>query len=202
MYENLAKILLKEKLFPIIRSHDIRVVRDTAQALIDGGAKIFEINVENPGIYRVIEEMSDHACICAGGIITSMQAQTAIAAGAKILSSPIFQMNLVKISKDKQIPFIAGTSTANEAYNAWKARIPIIKIFPITAMGGVSYVQNILRPMSFLNIMPIGDVKLSEVKSYINAGAKAVGVGRDLTEGRTYTEIAERVKKALEELRN
>ena len=146
--------------------------------------------------------MSDHACICAGGIITSMQAQTAIAAGAKILSSPIFQMNLVKISKDKQIPFIAGTSTANEAYNAWKARIPIIKIFPITAMGGVSYVQNILRPMPFLNIMPIGDVKLSEVKSYINAGAKAVGVGRDLTEGRTYTEIAERVKKALEELRD
>ena len=69
-------------------------------------------------------------------------------------------------------------------------------------MGGVSYVQNILRPMPFLNIMPIGDVKLSEVKSYINAGAKAVGVGRDLTEGRTYTEIAERVKKALEELRD
>ena len=155
MYENLARILLKEKLFPIIRSHDIGVVRDTAQALIDGGAKIFEINVENPGIYRVIEEMSDHACICAGGIITSMQAQTAIAAGAKILSSPIFQMNLVKISKDKQVPFIAGTSTANEAYNAWKARIPIIKIFPITAMGGVSYVQNILRPMPFLNIKPI-----------------------------------------------
>lgn len=99
MYENLARILLKEKLFPIIRSHDIGVVRDTAQALIDGGAKIFEINVENPGIYRVIEEMSDHACICAGGIITSMQAQTAIAAGAKILSSPIFQMNLVKFQK-------------------------------------------------------------------------------------------------------
>ena len=199
MYENLARILLKEKLFPIIRSHDIGVVRDTAQALIDGGAKIFEINVENPGIYRVIEEMSDHACICAGGII--MQAQTAIAAGAKILSSPIFQMNLVKISKDKQIPFIAGTSTANEAYNAWKARIPIIKIFPITAMGGVSYVQNILRPMPFLKVLPQGNVKLSEVPSYIKSGALAAGVGRDLFEGYSYNEITKRARTVLNDLK-
>ena len=143
MNENLVELLSKEKVFPILRSSDANIVRDTANALIDGGVKFIEINVVNPEIYYVIEEISKHATVCAGGIITELQAQTAVEAGAEVFSSPINQMHLVKFSKDKRIPFIAGASTANEAYAAWKARIPLINIFPITSMGGVSYLENL-----------------------------------------------------------
>lgn len=200
MNENLIKALSEQKIFPIIRSNNPEVVVKTAEALIAGGLNIMEINVETPKIYDAIKEVALHARVCAGGIITSMQAQAAIMAGAKCFSSPIFHMNLVKLSKDKKIPYIAGTSTANEAYEAWKARIPLVKIYPITAMGGPLYLEDLLRPMPFLNIMPQGNVKLSEVKSYINAGAFAVGVGRDLYEGCSYSDITERVKEALAKL--
>lgn len=202
MTENLIKMLSEEKIFPVIRSKDAQNAINTAKALIDGGIKVLEINVENPEIFKAIEEISKSACVCAGGIITSIQAEAAIASGAKILSSPIFSMNLVKLSKDKRIPFIAGTSTANEAYNAWKARIPLIKIYPITAMGGAMYVEDLLRPMPFLNIMPLGNVKLNEVSSYIKAGAKVVGVGRDFYDGFTLPEITKRAKNIIEELKN
>ena len=130
-----------------------------------------------------------------------MQAEASIASGAKILSSPIFSKNLVKISKDKEIPYIAETSTANEAYNAWKARIPLIKIYPITAMGGAMYVEDLLRPMPFLNVMPLGSVKLDEVHTYIKAGATCVGVGRDFYDGYSLSEITTRAKKVLSELK-
>lgn len=202
MTENLIKKLSEEKIFPVIRSKNAQNAIDTAKALIDGGIKVLEINVENPDIFKAIEEVSKSACVCAGGIITSIQAEAATASGAKILSSPIFSMNLVKLSKDKRIPFIAGTSTANEAYNAWKARIPLIKIYPITAMGGAMYVEDLLRPMPFLNIMPLGNVKLSEVSSYIKAGAKVVGVGRDFYDGYSLSEITKRAKNIIEELKN
>ena len=202
MNENLVKLLSEQKLFPIIRSRDPQKVRDTAFALIDGGIKFIEINVVNPDIYYVIDEVSKHAKVCAGGIITSLQAQTAVDAGAEVLSSPIFQMNLVKFSKDRQVPFIAGASTANEAYSAWKARVPLIKVYPISALGGVSYLENLLRPMPFLNILPMGAAKLSEIKDYINAGAVAVGVGRDLLSGYSYSEITGRVKNVLKDLKD
>lgn len=202
MNENLVKLLSQEKLFPIIRSRNPQTVKDTAFALIDGGIKFMEINVVNPDIYYVIEEVSKHAKVCAGGIITSLQAQTAVDAGAEVLSSPIFQMNLVKFSKDRQVPFIAGASTANEAYSAWKARVPLIKVYPISALGGVSYLENLLRPMPFLNIMPTGAAKLSEIKDYIKAGAVAVGVGRDLLSGYSYSEVTGRVKNILKELKD
>ncbi len=202
MNENLVDLLEKERLIPIIRNSDADSVRGIAHALIEGGVKFLEINVENPEIYKCIKEISPEVSVCAGGIITSIQAHAALEAGAAAISSPIFQMNLVKFSKDKKIPFIAGTSTANEAYSAWKARIPLIKIYPIEAMGGVSYLKNLLRPMPFLNIMPTGNVKLQDVKDYIAAGAVAVGVGRDLVEGYSYSEITRRVKSALNEIKD
>ena len=200
MNENLMKALSEQKIFPIIRSEDPEVVVNTVNALVKGGLNIMEVNVESVDIYDAIKEVSGHANICAGGIITSLQAQAAIESGAKLFSSPIFHMNLVKLSKDKRIPYIAGTSTANEAYQAWKARIPLVKIYPISAMGGPSYLENILRPMHFLNILPQGSVKLADVKKYIDAGAFAVGVGRDLFDGYSYSDITSRGQEALSKL--
>lgn len=201
MKENLIKLLAEEKVLPIIRNSNPQEVIDTAKALIDGGMKVVEINVENPKIYGAIGEIANDITVCAGGIITSLQATSALSVGAEILSSPIFHMNLVKISKDKQIPFIAGASTPNEAYNAWKARIPLIKLYPVTALGGALYVEDLLRPMPFLKVLPQGNVKLNEVSSYIKAGALAVGVGRDFFEGYSYSEITKRAKSIIYELK-
>ena len=198
---NLIDLLKEEKLYPIIRCADPQKTKDTARALIDGGVKILEITLENREIYGAIEELSKEVTICAGGVITAQQATNAIQHGAKIISSPIFQMNMVKISKNAQIPFIAGTSTANEAYQAWKARVPLIKIYPITALGGPLYVEDLLRPMPFLNIMPMGNIKLEEVPQYIEAGAAAVGVGRDLYKGFNFSEITNRTKKIMQKLK-
>ena len=199
---NLIKKLSDNKVFPIIRNSDPQAAADIAKAIIDGGLDIIEIAVENPKVFNTIHALSKDAIICAGGIITTIQAQTAIDCGAKIISSPIFQTNLVKISKDRQIPLIAGTSTANEAYAAWKARIPLVKVYPVTALGGCEYIENMLRPMPFLNVIPQGDVKLEEVNDYIKAGAAAVGLGRQLTSANTYSEITNRTKKLLENLNN
>ena len=198
---NLIEKLKENKVLPIIRSTDPPDVINKVKALLDGGLDVMEVNVETPNIFNAIKAVSNDAIICAGGIITSIQAQAAIDSGAKIISSPIFQSNLLKISKDKRLPFIAGTSTANEAYNAWKSRIPVVKIYPITAMGGVEYIENLLRPMPFLNVIPQGNVQLNEVKSYIEAGAIAVGVGRHLTGGNSYKDITERTKDLLEQLK-
>ena len=201
MSENYISTIAKEKIYPIIRCKDKQETIEIARALVDGGIKVLEINVENPSIYEAIQEVSKFTTVCAGGIITSTQADYALQCGAKLFASPIFHMNLVKISKNLRIPFIAGTTTANEAYNAWKSRIPLIKIFPAEAMGGASYLENILRQMPFLNLMPTGNIKLSEVISYIEAGAVAVGVGRDFYENYSATEISERTKTILQKIK-
>ena len=202
MQENLIKKISREKIYPIIRCKEAQNAIDTANALIEGGIKLLEINVENSSLYQAINEVSKNAVVAAGGIITAQQAYTAMDSGAEIISSPIFQMNMVKISKDKEVPLIACTSTANEAYNAWKTRVPLIKIFPAKALGGVLYIEDLLRPMPFLNVMPSGNILLEEVPEYIKAGAMAVGVGRNFYIDSSFAEITKKAKRVIEKLKD
>ena len=202
MSENYIEIIGKEKIYPIIRCKDANKVIEVARALTEGGIKILEISVEHVSSYEAIKEVSKFTKVCAGGIITSMQADAAFESGAVMFSSPIFQMNLIKISKNKRVQFIAGATTANEAYNAWKSRIPMIKVFPAGAMGGVNYIEDILRQMPFLPLMPMGNIKLNEVIRYIKAGALAVGVGRDFYQGFTQKEIAIRTRDIIRAIKD
>lgn len=202
MSDNFIQMIGQDKIYPIIRCEEPEKIIEVSHALVDGGIRILEINIEHPQSYKAIEEVSKFAHVCAGGIITSMQADVAFRSGAELFSSPIFQMSLIKISKNKRVPFIAGATTANEAYNAWKSRIPLIKLFPTEAMGGIQYVEDILRQMPFLNLMPMGNVKLNEVVKYIKAGAIAVGVGRDFYQGFTPQEITLRTRDILRQIKD
>lgn len=201
MSRNLIKLISEEKIYPIIRCSDAAKAEDIANALIEGGIKVLEINLENSTLYNAIENISNKAVVCAGSIITNLQANQAFKSGATLFSSPIFQMNMVKISKNIGVPFIAGASTANEAYTAWKSRIPLIKLYPVTSMGGVLYFEELIRQMPFLNLMPMGNIKLNEAKAYIKTGAAAVGVGRDFYENLSLNEITERAKDILSEIK-
>ena len=202
MSENYIEIIKQDKLFPIIRTKESEEAIEISKALVEGVIRILEINVENPTLYKAIAEISKFATVCAGGIITSMQADAAFECGAKMIASPIFQMNMVKITKNKRVPFIAGASTANEAYIAWKSRIPLIKLYPADAMGGVQYIEDILRQMPFLSLMPMGNIKLSQAVTYIKAGAAAVGIGRDFYQGFTPKEITSRTKEIMKEVKD
>lgn len=202
MSDNYIEMIAEDKIFPIIRCSDAEFAVSAAKALVDGGIRVIEMTVENPSMYEAIQEVSKFAYVCAGGIITSLQADAALKSGAVMFSSPIFQMSLIKISKNKHVPFIAGATTANEAYNAWKTRIPLIKIFPTEAMGGVRYIEDTLRQMPFLNLLPMGNIKLNEVVTYIKAGAVAVGVGRDFYQGFESKVITQRTRDILREIRD
>ena len=201
MKHNIKELIESQKILPILRGDDTDDMISKAKALYDGGIKIIELNSKSPEYFKMTYEISKFMTVISGGIITSIQAQNALDCGACGISSPIFQMNLVKLSKDKHVPFITSASTANEAYEVWKSRVPLVKIYPVTPLGGVLYIKDLLRPMPFLKVIPLGNVKLEEVPQYIEAGAISVGVGRDFYESFTYNEITNRAKKILERLK-
>ena len=90
---------------------------------------------------------------------------------------------------------VACAPCYDEAYKAWQARTPLIKVYPVAEMGGVDYIKDMIKPMPFLNLMPCGYVKLTEIKDYLQAGATAVGVGRELYDKNNFSEIVKTVKE-------
>jgi 2-dehydro-3-deoxyphosphogluconate aldolase/(4S)-4-hydroxy-2-oxoglutarate aldolase len=196
---NAIQKILNEKVYGVIRVGEPERVIEIATSLCKAGIKTIEIIIQNPEIVDVIHYLNstEDMMIMAGGIITQRQALTAINAGASVIVSPIFQMNLVRICQTHKLPIIMTATTPNEAYDAWKARTPLIKIYPTKPMGGAMYIEDMLRPMPFLNIIATGNIALNEVPDYLKVGAGAVGIGRALYQNADASEIEERAKMLL-----
>ena len=180
---NLIEKISSEKLFGVLRIQNPQIAYDAIQAASNGGINIIEMVIETPEIVKVIKNITaknERPLIMAGGIITQRQAQIAIDSGADVIVSPVFQMNLVRLCKSQRIPLIMTATTPNEAYSAWKARTQLIKISPANPMGGPEYIEDILRPMKFINIIAAGSIKIDDIAAYLRAGARAVGLGRGL----------------------
>lgn len=199
---NPIESIYKNKIAAVIRAEEPAEAVEKAKAMYSAGIKVFEITVEKGSMMPAIEELSriEGINVMAGGVITAMRAQEAIEKGAKVIVSPVFQLNLAKFCLGNKVPHIATVSTPNEAYNAWKARIPVIKIFPARPMGQVEYIEDILRPMPFLNLMPSGGITLDDFTDYLKAGAVAVGLGRCLYKEASLHEITERSRYCINQL--
>ncbi len=197
---NAIKAIYENKLVGIVREDDKDKAIEIAKAYIEGGIKIIEMVSPNEAVREIAK--NEDIVVAKGGIITREQALDAINANAKILISPILQMGLVKLSSGYKIPLILTATTPNEAYLAWQVRTPLIKIYPVKDLGGARYIEEILRPMNFLNVMPTGAIKIEDIESFIKAGAIAVGLGRELYLNKTYDEIKETAKHAVEIAKN
>ena len=108
MSENYIQMISEDKIYPIVRCKDADKTVEIAKALVDGGIRVLEINVENPSIYGAISEVSRFANVCAGGIITSLQADAAFESGAKLFSSPILYKKFVRTFPDALIAISLG----------------------------------------------------------------------------------------------
>ncbi|MBQ8635682.1 hypothetical protein IJ425_05980 [bacterium] len=191
--------IISEKIYGIIREDDSNHAIEIANAYIEGGIKILELNCPLDVCKNISQK--NNIVIAQGGIITTQQAHKALEAGAKIISSPIFQTNLTRFASCYSAFLIPSVTTPNEAYNAWQARMPLIKIYPVAEMGGVEYIREMVKPMPFLNLLPCGFVKINEITDYIKAGAKAVGIGRELYAKDNYKEIVEATKNVVDMVR-
>ena len=196
---NAIQKIIDKKAYGVGRVSDPERVIEIATSLCKAGVDLIEIIIQNSEILDVIHYLNstEKMTIMAGGIITQRQAQTAINAGASGIVSPVFQMNLVRICQTHKLPLIMTATTPNEAYSAWKARTPLIKVYPTTPMGGVMYIEDMLRSMPFLNVIATGNIKIEDVYAYLKAGAVAVGIGRDLYDNEDASGIEEKARELI-----
>ncbi|NJN29958.1 MAG: hypothetical protein HC824_05535 [Synechococcales cyanobacterium RM1_1_8] len=65
---------------------------------------------------------------------------------------------------------INGSLTPSEILGAWQAGAPAVKVFPITAVGGVAYLRQLREPLAGIPLIPTGGIGLGEVLPLLAAG--------------------------------
>jgi 2-dehydro-3-deoxyphosphogluconate aldolase/(4S)-4-hydroxy-2-oxoglutarate aldolase len=173
------------KIIPVIRTDSADKARIIIEALVKGGIDVLEVTMTIPGAVDLIAELTNQyketAIIGAGTVLDKETAQKCIEAGAEFIVSPILNLETVFFCNQNEITVMPGALTPTEIYTAKKAGADMIKVFPVSAMGGATYIKAVKTVLPHVEIVPTGGVNLEDAVDYIKAGALAVGMGGELT---------------------
>lgn len=185
MKSDIVKRIIDVGVVAVIRAETKEEAINISKACIEGGLPAVEVTFTVPYADEVIKALaksfkSEELIIGAGTVLDQETARIAILAGATYIVSPGFNLETEKLCNRYQIPYMPGCLTITEMITAMEAGVDIIKLFPGSAFGP-SYVKAIKGPLPQANIMPTGGVSLDNIKTWIENGVVAVGVGSELT---------------------
>jgi len=213
MSEATQEVIERVGLIPVLRARSIAQGRAVVEAMVAGGVNVVEVTMTVPGAIDLLRELKreygDKLLLGSGTVITADQAQATIDAGAEFVVSPSLHPEVIAATKRNKKVSCPGALTPTEAITAWNAGADYVKIFPCSAVGGASYLKALLAPFPHLKLIPTGGVTLQTAASFIQAGARALGVGSDLVNlaavesghAETITHTAKAYLKVLAEVR-
>jgi len=184
MPETTAQIIERVGLIPVLRARTAAQAHAVVQAMIAGGVTVVEVTMTVPGAIELLKELKQEygsrLLLGSGTVTTASEAQSTINAGAEFVVSPSLHPEVIEVTRSNGKLSIPGALTPTEVITAHRAGAEYVKIFPCSAMGGASYLKSLLAPFPFLKLIPTGGVTLETARTFVQAGARALGVGNDL----------------------
>ena len=178
-------------IIPVIAIDDADKAVPLAQALVKGGLPAAEVTFRTAAgeeaIRRIAAEVPD-MLVGAGTVLTTEQADRAIAAGAQFIVSPGFNPVVTRYVIDKGVPMMPGTATPGEMEQAMSMGLDVVKFFPAEQNGGVAKLKAVAGPYTTLRWMPTGGVNTKNMMDYLSFD-KIIACGgtwmvkKDLIEG-------------------
>lgn len=201
-------LLQQYRVIAVIRSPQLSLGHQMAHAVVMGGMRLIEITWNSDRAPELISQLRLELpeCIIGTGTLLNLeQLQQAIHAGAQFLFTPHVNPTLISTAVEAGIPIVPGALTPTEIVTAWDAGASSVKVFPIQAVGGASYIKALQGPLGHIPLIPTGGVTLENAKELIVAGAIAVGLAgelfpKELIAERDWTAIAKRAKILNEQL--
>jgi 2-dehydro-3-deoxyphosphogluconate aldolase / (4S)-4-hydroxy-2-oxoglutarate aldolase len=194
--------ITREKVIAVIRTDTADQAIKTAQAVIEGGICVIEVALTVPDAQDVLRELlkEKNILVGAGTVLTVREARSVIGMGVHFITSPVGNVELVPVCRDANVACILGASTPSEIYSAMRGGANMVKVFPVDALGGPDYIDEILKPLPFLKIIPAGVKSYDSFKEYLTLGVEAIALGSLLTsrknvESQNYEAITRESKK-------
>lgn len=168
----------------VLRAASAQEAVQIAQAAKAGGVRIIEVTLTVPDALAAIRQLSEslgaEALVGAGSVLDAEAGRACIKAGARFVVSPVLKLGIVAACREHDVVVMPGALTPTEIAAAATAGADLIKVFPVSAVGGASYIRALRAPMPHLDLVPTGGVTLSTAAAYLQAGAAAIGAGSDL----------------------
>jgi 2-dehydro-3-deoxyphosphogluconate aldolase/(4S)-4-hydroxy-2-oxoglutarate aldolase len=168
---------------PAVRTATADDAMFAAETVFKAGIRVVEITMTCPGALGVIADLArtwPDAVVGAGTLLDVDTARRCLDAGARFLTSPSVDLDILRIGKKANVLVMPGALTPTEVAAAWRAGADLVKVFPCAAVGGHEYIRALRAPFPDVPLVAAGGVDQRHVTDYITAGVAAVGVGKEL----------------------
>lgn len=152
-------------------------------ALVAEDWHLIEVPLNSPQPLASIEAMAASlpgVLVGAGTVLTTEQVRDVHAAGGRLIVSPNFDAEVVRLAVQLGLVSLPGVATVSEAFAALAAGAHALKMFPAEAMPPtvVKAWRAVIPPATML--LPVGGITPESMAAYRAAGASGFGLGSAL----------------------
>lgn len=171
--------LERMRLVAVIRTDSAELATEVGRALLRGGVDAAEITFTVPDAAEAIRSLAPEwpGAVGAGTVLTGAQGTEALEAGASFLVSPVVVPELAPMCREAGALTVLGALTPSEIVAAAHAQADLVKVFPISALGGPDYIKAVLEPLPHLSLMVSGGVTREQIGTYLGLGVRSIALG-------------------------
>jgi len=164
----------------VIRSQDAGAAYHACLAAVRGGVGTVEVTTGVPDWAEVVRRLVAEAGptpVGVGTVVEPAMVAAAAAAGAGFVVTPYLVPEVAAAAREHDLFLVMGALTPTEIQQALQVHgAQVVKVFPVAALGGPSYIRWIGGPMPGLPLWVSGGVEIEQVAEYLRLGVKAVGL--------------------------
>lgn len=170
----------QNEIVPIVRTSSETEAEEIIEKIRLKGFRFLEITLTTPNAVKLIEKFSaaPELIVGAGTVTDTEAAKKCIASGAKFIVSPCFNLEVVDYCRQNSVTVIPGALTPTEIFTAHQAGADLVKVFPVSAVGGAGYIKAIKSVFPQISIMATGGISLENAPEFFSVGTAAVGIGK------------------------
>lgn len=151
--------------------------------LVEAGVTAVEVTLNSPNAFDSINHLSasfsSRIAVGAGTVLRVDEVERAADSGARFIVSPNRNVNVIGATKRLGLVSLPGCFTPSEIVEALDAGADAAKLFPAQSLG-IEFIKAMRGPLPHARLVPTGGVTPEDARSYIVAGAWALGVGSEL----------------------
>ncbi|TKW31170.1 hypothetical protein SEVIR_2G087200v4 [Setaria viridis] len=196
--------ILRSRVIACLRAEDGETALQAAHAAVLGGVTVLEVVMSTPGVLEVIEDLCrsyPSLTFGVGTVLNAADARKAIGAGAQFLMSPGTVMEVLHDLEESKVLYIPGVLTPTEVLSACSAGAKVVKVYPVSVMGGEVYMSALKKPFPLVPMVASQGIQIGSIKGYVEAGASAVVLSdaifdKELMRKGKFSEISEFASQA------
>ena len=212
--EEIIKDIETNKIVVIMRGFTTEQLIRSVDAMEKGGIKLVEVTFDQTGtvsdeetasnIRALKENFEGRVRVGAGTVMTVEQVELAYNAGAEFIISPDCYEEVIRRTRELGMVSMPGVFTPSEAANAHRYGADFAKLFPNSEVN-ISYLKALAVPLSHIKFLAVGGVNADNLKDYLEAGAKGIGVATAIADKKAifagdYEEITRRARLFTQQL--